>query len=139
MHQAGIKRAGALVVVARILVKERGEHRVSEEVTGASVDKLCRKTFAVSRGTLPVPGIGIIRLLEAGSESDSNHRNRIECAACSEREFLFPGECRSIINVARIEIWEDADQALLLCGPYLLRGDQVGGTDHHFHAGRRNR
>ena len=70
MHQAGLKRAGALVVVARILVKERGKHRVSQEVTGASIDKLCSKTFAVSRGTLPVPGIGIIRLLEAGSEAD---------------------------------------------------------------------
>jgi hypothetical protein len=48
--------------------------------------------FAVSRGTLPVFGIGVIRLLDAGSEADADHGNRIERAPCSEREFLFPCE-----------------------------------------------
>lgn len=59
MHEAGLDRAGALVEVARILVKERGEDRTSEEITGAPVDKLCGTTFAVSSGPLPIPGIGV--------------------------------------------------------------------------------
>jgi hypothetical protein len=73
-------------------VKQRGEDRMSQKVTVASVDELCRITFAVSRGTLPVFGIGVIRLLDAGSEADADHGNRIERAPCSEREFLFPCE-----------------------------------------------
>ena len=59
MYEPRLNGAGALVVVARILVKESGEDRMSQEVTAASVDKLCRKTFAVSCGTLPVPGLRI--------------------------------------------------------------------------------
>ena len=59
MYEPRPNGAGALVVVARILVKESGEDRMSQEVTAASVDKLCRKTFAVSCGTLPVPGLRI--------------------------------------------------------------------------------
>ena len=74
MHEAGLKGAGALVVVARILVKERGEDRMSQEVTAASVDKPCRITFAVSRGTLPVTGIGVRRLLDAGSRGRRRSR-----------------------------------------------------------------
>ena len=84
MRKAGLNGAGALVVVARILVKERGEDRMSQEVTAAPVDKLCRKTFAVSRDTLPVSGIGVSRLLDACSEANADHRNRIERATCSE-------------------------------------------------------
>ena len=71
MHKAGLKGSGALVVVARILVKDRGEHRMSQEVTAASVDKLCSVTFAVARGTLSISGIGVIRLLDASSEADA--------------------------------------------------------------------
>ena len=55
MRDAGLNGAGALIVVARILVNERREDGMSQEVTAASVDKLCGKTFAVSRGTLPYP------------------------------------------------------------------------------------
>ena len=77
MHKAGLNRAGALIVIARILMEERGEHRMSQEVTAASVDKLCSKTFAVSRGTLPVPGVGVIRLRDAGSDADADQRNRL--------------------------------------------------------------
>ena len=112
MHEAGLDRAGALVEVARILVKERGEHRTSEEITGAPVDKLCGKTFAVSSGPLPIPGIGVIRLLDAGSEGNADQGNRIECAPCSEREFLLRSERGGVINVACIEVWDDADQTL---------------------------
>jgi hypothetical protein len=65
---------------------------MTEEITGASVDKLRCITFAVSHRALPVPGIGVIRLLDAGSESDADQGNRIECAPCSEREFLLRSE-----------------------------------------------
>src|SRR4029077_10006712 len=106
----------------------------SEEITGASVDKLCGKTFAVSRGALSVPGIGVIRLLESGREGNSDHGNWIECASCSEREFLFRSEWGGVINVACIEVWDDAHQTLLLFRSYLFSGDQVGRTDHHLDA-----
>jgi hypothetical protein len=72
MHEAGLNGARTLVVVARILVQERGEHRMSQEVTAASIDKFSSKTLAVSRGALPVPGIGVPRLLKAGSEANSD-------------------------------------------------------------------
>ena len=88
---------------------------MSQEVTAASIGKLCSKTFAVSRGTLPVPGIGVCGLLDAGTESDAEHGNRIECAADCEQEFLFRSERGGVKNVACIEVWDDADQTLLLC------------------------
>jgi hypothetical protein len=138
VDEAGLERAGALVVVARVLVKERGEHRMSEEITGASVDKLCSKTFAVSRGALSVSGIGVMRLLEASREANSDHGNRIEGASCSEREFLFRSERGGVINVACIEVWDDADQTLLLFRFYLFSGDQVGWTDRDLYACDRN-
>jgi hypothetical protein len=112
---------------------------MSEEITGASVDKLRRITFAVSCGTLPVPSIGVIRLLEAGREGDADQGNRIESASCSEREFLLRSERGGVINVACIEVWDDADQTLLLLSFYLLSGDQIGGTDRHHRVCRRNR
>ena len=83
MHEARLKGAGALVVVARILAKERGEERIRQEVTDASVSKRCRITFAISRGTLPVPGIGVRRLLDGGTEADADVDNGIESASCS--------------------------------------------------------
>jgi hypothetical protein len=73
---------------------------MSEEITAASVDKLCSVTFAVARGTLSISGIGVIRLLDASSEADADHGSRIECAPCSEREFLLPSERGGVINVA---------------------------------------
>ena len=139
MHNAGFNGTGTLVVVARILVKERGEDGMSQQVTAASVDKPCSKTFAISCGTLPVPSIGIRRLLDAGTEADADEDNGIERAACSEREFLFPSEWGGVINVACIEVWDYADQTLLLFRSYLLRGDQLGGTDRHLHVCARDR
>ena len=55
MHEAGLGGAGTLVEVARILVKERGEHRMSEEITGASVDKLCGKRLLYPAAPCPYP------------------------------------------------------------------------------------
>lgn len=78
MKHAGFNGAGTLVEVARILVEERGEDRMAEEVTGASIAKLCGKTFAIARGTFTVAGIGVIRLLDAGSEAHADQGNRIE-------------------------------------------------------------
>src|SRR5258707_15238787 len=139
MPEARLKGAGALVVVARILVKEHGEERIRQEVTDASVGKRCGITFAISRGTLPVLGIGVRRLLDARTDADADVDNGIESAPCSQREFLFPIERGGIINVACKEVWDDADQTLLLFSPYLLSDDQVGGTDRHLHVCRRNR
>jgi hypothetical protein len=61
MRDAGLNGAGALVVVVRILVQERREDCMSQEVAAASIDKLCGKAFAVSRGALSVPGIRVVR------------------------------------------------------------------------------
>ena len=94
-------------------MKQGGENRMSQKVTAAPVDKLCSITFAVPRGTLPIPSIGIRRLLHAGTEADSDQGNRIECASCSEGEFLSRSERGGVMNVARIEVWDDADQTLL--------------------------
>src|SRR5262249_35732010 len=138
MQKAGLNRARSLVVVARILVKERGEDRMGQEVAAASVDKLCGITFAVSRGALPIPRIGVRRLLHAGSEADSDQRNRIECASCGEGEFLLRSKWGGVMNVARIEVWDDANQTLLLFRFYLPSGDQIGGTNHHLYVCRRN-
>jgi hypothetical protein len=55
MQEAGLSGTRALVVVTRILVKERREYRMSQEVAAVSVGELCSKTFAVSRGTCPYP------------------------------------------------------------------------------------
>ena len=127
MHKPGLNGARTLVVVARILVKEGGEDRMSQKVTGAPVDKLCSITFAVSRATLPIPSISVRCLLHAGSEANSDQGNRIECASCSEGEFLFRSERGGVMNVARIEVWDDADQTLLLFRFDLLSGDQICG------------
>src|SRR6266478_4499270 len=54
-----------------------------EEVAGASVEKRCSITFAISRSTLPVLGIGVGRLFDAGTESDADVDNGIESAPCS--------------------------------------------------------
>src|SRR4029077_11111648 len=123
MHEARLDGAGALVVVARILVKECGEGGVRQEVAGASVEKRCSITFAISRSTLPVPGKGVLRLFDGGTEADADVDNGIESAACSQREFLFPIERGGVMNVACIEVWDDADQTLLLFSPDLLSGD----------------
>ncbi len=64
-------------------------------------------------------------------EADADHGNRVECAPCSEPEFLFRSKRGGVINVARIEVWDDAHQTLLLCSSYLLGGDQFGGSDRH--------
>jgi hypothetical protein len=50
---------------------------------------------------LPVPGIGVRRLLHAGSDADSDQRNRIECTSCGEGEFLLRSERGDVMNVAR--------------------------------------
>jgi hypothetical protein len=71
---------------------------------------------------------GVIRLFDAGSEGNADQGNRIECASCSEREFLLRSERGSVINVACVEVWDDADQTLLFLSFYLLSGDQIGGT-----------
>jgi hypothetical protein len=139
VREAGLDGAGALVVVARVLVEKRGKDGVSEEVAGAPVDKFSGKTFAVARGALSVAGIGVCGLLDAGGDGDAEHGHRIECAARGEREFLFRGERGGVIDVAGIEIWEETDETLLFFGPDLLGGDEFGGTDGHFHAGRRER
>src|SRR5882762_3792207 len=139
MHEAGLKGAGTLVVVARILVKERGEDGVRQEVTGASVEKRCSIPFAISRSTLPVPGIGVRRLFDGGTQADADVDNGIESAPCSQREFLFPIERGGITNVAGIEVWDNADQTLLLFSPDLLGRDQIGGANGHLHVCRRNR
>jgi hypothetical protein len=55
MEHAGLNGAGALIDVAWILAEERGEDRMAQEVTGASIAKLCGKTFAVARSTWPSP------------------------------------------------------------------------------------
>jgi len=138
MREAGFSGAGALVVVARILVQERGKDRVSQEVTGASIGKLCRKSFGVSRGALPIPGIGVCRLLDAGTEADAKHGDRIECAPYSEAKFLFRSERSGVNNVACIEVRDDAHQPLLLRSPYLLRSDELRWMDRDFHVCRRN-
>src|SRR5260370_39682188 len=78
MDQAGLKGAGALIEVAWILVEERGEDRMAQEFTAASIAKLSGKPFAVTRGTLAVAGIGVIRLLDAGSETHADQGNRIK-------------------------------------------------------------
>jgi hypothetical protein len=59
-------------------MEERGEDSMAQEITGASITKLCGKTFAIARGTLAVTCIGVIRLLDAGSEAHSDQGNRIE-------------------------------------------------------------
>src|SRR5215472_14729187 len=110
-----------------------------QEVTAASVNKLCSITFGVSRGTLPVPRIGVRPLLYGGSEANSDQGNRIECASCSEGEFLSGSERGGVMNVARIEVWDDADQTLLLFRFDLLSGDQICGTDRHLYVCRGNR
>src|SRR5260370_42276572 len=83
MQEARLKGAGALVVVAGILAKERGEERIRQEVAAAPVDKRCRITLAISRSTLPEPGIGVGRLFDAGTEADAEVDNGIESAPCS--------------------------------------------------------
>src|SRR5260370_41140058 len=120
MQEARLKGAGPLVVVARILVKKRGEERIRQEVAAAPVDKRCRVTFAISRSTLPVPGISVRRLFDAGTEADAQVDNGIESAPCSQRAFLFPIERGGVVNVACIEVWDHADQTLLLFRPDLL-------------------
>ena len=114
MHNSRLDGPRALVVVAGILVKKSGKDRVSQEVTAASVGELCSKTFAVSRGALSVSGVSVRPLLDASSYADAKHGNRIEGAPGSEREFLFRGKWRSVMNVAGVEVWEETDQTLLL-------------------------
>ena len=82
MCKARLNGTGALVVIARVLVKERWEHRMRQEVTATSVDELCSIALAVSCGALPVSGKRVIRLLNGGSEADANHSNGIERASC---------------------------------------------------------
>jgi hypothetical protein len=76
--------------------------------------------FAVSRDSLPIPGIRVRRLLKSGSQAHADHGHRIECAPCSERELLFGSERGSVINKTGIEVWEEADQTLLFFHSYLL-------------------
>ena len=52
MDEAGLKRAGTLVVVARVLVKERGEHRMRQEITGASVYRKGDSSDRMQDGTV---------------------------------------------------------------------------------------
>src|SRR5580704_3933069 len=136
MHQAGLNGAGALVVVARVLMKERGEDRVSEEVAVASVGKLCAKAFGVSLSTLPVRGICVHCLLDSGADAYTHHGNGIECAACCHRKFLFHSERSSVMDVAGIEIWDDADQTLFLRSFNLLSSDKFVRMDRHLCAFR---
>src|SRR5579864_7645769 len=105
---AGLYRTGALVVVAWILVQERGEDRVSQEVAAASVRKFCSTSLAVSRGALPVPGKRVRSLLDAGAETDADHGDRIESAPGGEQEFLLRSERRRVIRVAGIEVGDEA-------------------------------
>jgi hypothetical protein len=84
MQQPRLNGAGALIVVARILVKQRGEDRVSQKIAAPPVRKFCRKTFAVSCRALPVSGKGVVRLLDARSDAHTEHSHWIERAACRE-------------------------------------------------------
>ena len=43
------------------------------------------KRLLYPRGALAVSGIGVIRLLDAGSEADADHGNGVKCTSCSER------------------------------------------------------
>src|SRR6202161_691150 len=105
MQQARLHRAGTLIVVARILVQQRREDRVSQIIAAPSVRKLCRKALAVALRSLPVPGEGVVRLLDAGGEAYAKHRHGIECAARGERKFLFPGHWGGVRPTGCIEIW----------------------------------
>src|ERR1700722_1796971 len=110
-----------------------------EVVAAASVYKLCGETFAVSSGTLAVPGERVIRLLDASSHAAAEHRHRIECGMCGEREFLFRSQRGGVVNITCIEIWQHATDALLFLRSYLLSSDQIPGTDGHLKICRRNR
>src|SRR5260370_12470513 len=85
MHEARLKGAGAPIVVARILVKQRGEERIRQEVAAAPVDKRCRITLAISRSTLPEPGLGVRRLFDAGAEAAADADNGTATAPCRLR------------------------------------------------------
>src|ERR1700722_3585715 len=139
VQQARLDRAGALVVMARILMQQRGEDRMSQIVAASSVRELCRKALAVSRGALPVWGKRVVRLLDACRDPHANHRNWIECTARSERKFLLPGERRGVIYVAGIKVRQDTDQTQLFFRSYLFSGDHVRGTYRHLHVRRRKR
>src|ERR1700693_3273492 len=108
MHDPGLKSARALIVVARILVKERGEDRMSQQVTAPSVHKFCGITLGVSRRALAISCKRIVGLFDAGCKADADNCNRIECAPYRKRELLFPGEWGCVINVACIKVRHDA-------------------------------
>src|SRR4030081_1094103 len=104
---------------------------MAEVVTCTPIAKPCSPTLAVSRSTLPVAGIAVVRLLNACCRANAHERGPIEGIVCGKGELLFRGKRSCVVNVAYIEVWDNPEQALLLFRLDLLSGDHLSGADCH--------
>src|ERR1700736_972290 len=99
MNKTRLLSAGSLIEVAWILVKERSEDCMTQEIAGTPIAELCCPPFAVARGPLAVSGKAVIRLLDACCYADTHERGPIECVVGSEGEFLFRSQRSCVMNV----------------------------------------
>ena len=105
-----------MIEVARILLKEGGEHSMAENVTEETVPIEGGVTLAVSCRSVPVALEGVVCLFNACTKSSSDEATWIERLANGEGVLLFRGQRYCIVDVARVKVGHKAKHSLSFGG-----------------------
>ena len=125
MQSTRFIRAGALVVVARVLVKKRWQDGAADHDVRKAVGGGRAKAFAVTLPPLLVVG-NIRRLVDPGKHGHSEDSYGIGRSLQREPELEFRCERRGVVIVDNIEIRKNPENTLLLLDLDLLGSNLFG-------------
>ncbi len=123
MPGARADSSGALIEVARVLMKEGGKSGSADHVADEEVGVVGAVAFGVSLCALSVAGVGVVGLLDAGEDSSVEEGVDVGGGAKGEAKFLPGCERRGVPNEAGVKVREDADDALFDLGIDLFFGE----------------
>lgn len=122
--------ASPLVEVSRILFEDCRENDAPEQRAARKVGVRSAVSLAVALCALTISGELVDRLLDSRGGANQDECYRIDGVSKGKLEFLPRIERRGVLDIADIEIGNDAEDALLLFGFDLALRDYGGRLDY---------
>lgn len=132
--------AGAFIEVARVLVKQRGKDGAADHPAAHVVGVLGAEALAEAAEAGAVSGVHVLVFLGASHRGSADKGDGIDLRTKGEGKFLARIERRRVPVVCRVEVGDDAEDALALLDVHfrfrdLHLGVLAGGDVHCGHAG----
>ncbi len=125
VKDAGTGGSGALIEVAGILVKERGQHGAAKDDVASPTGIAGAEAFEVALGALDVGGGGG-GLINAGDEGGGTDTDGVGGGAEGEGVLQLRRHGREAVIVGDVEVGNDTEDALMFLGLDLLDGELAG-------------